>query len=218
MDAGKHESDMSPKEKRELEKSYLRKMNFSQKAEHILAYYKTHMLLTFIAVLGIIFAAYYIYRMQVDIVFNALVINSHGGNTKALGTDFKEFIGEDSLFHEIFMDDSLTFTGSSLSSHYNEIKLSSYLNNKLVDVMIVDEEYYHQYKDSGLLMPLFKLLSDEEFKHLGQEDGDIWGIPITGNKRLAENGFYIQGEVYLVVMQDAPHRENAKKFIEFLCK
>lgn len=218
MEPGKHESDMSRREKRELEKSYLDQMNVLQKIQHIAAYYKTHMLITFITFLGIIFAIYYIYRMQVDIVFNALVINSYGGNVKTLGNDFKEFIQDQNRFHEIYIDDSLLFSGSSLSDYYKEMKLASYINNKLVDVMILDEEFYSHYKDSGLLQPLFKIVSDEQLEDLNPDREDVFGIRITGNKKLKEHGFQIQGNVYLVVMQNAPCPENAKRFIEFLCE
>ena len=43
MEQKRYESDMTPKEKRELEKKKLKQMTFPQKVEYIWAYYKLHM-------------------------------------------------------------------------------------------------------------------------------------------------------------------------------
>lgn len=104
MEQRKHESDMSPKEKRKLERSYMSNMTIGQKADHMLRYYKTHMFFTVITFLGIIFIAYVIYRFQIDTVFNALVINSQNGNAREMEEDFKAFINDDDHFHEILID------------------------------------------------------------------------------------------------------------------
>ena len=42
MEQKRYESDMTPKEKRELEKKKLKQMTFPQKVEYIWAYYKLH--------------------------------------------------------------------------------------------------------------------------------------------------------------------------------
>lgn len=216
MEQRKYESDMSLKEKINLEKSYLHNMTFLQKVEHIIAYYKTHMLLAVILLIGILFGAYFVYRFQVDIVFNALIVNSQGGDIGKVEIDFKEYIGDDNCFHDVFIDNTLFFSGASLPDRYKEMKLASYIENDLVDVMILDEEYYRKYKESKLLQPFFKVMSDEEIIRLQLEVEDEYGVNITQNSKLKEYGFMIKGDVYLVVLQDAPYPENAKRFIEFL--
>lgn len=42
---------------------------------------------------------------------------------------------------------------------------------------------------------------------------DVFGILITGNEQLKKYGLYIEGNVYLVVMKNAPHPENAKSLL-----
>lgn len=217
MEQKKYESDMSPKEKRELEKSYFRGMSVRQKVEHVIAYYKTHIMLLFLTLLIIIFGIYFVYRTQVDILLNVVFIDAMDGDQKALESDFKEYIEDDSSLHEIFVDDTILFTGSTLSDSYKEIKLSSYIQNKLPDVMIMDEEYYDQYKESGMLQPFVKVMSEEEQESFGIQVADGYGVKLTGNQKLEEYGFLIDGDSYLVVMQDAAHPEEAKDFIEFLC-
>ena len=83
--------------------------------------------------------------------------------------------------------------------------------------MIMDEEYYGQYKESGMLQPFIKVMSEEEQESLGIRAEDGYGVMMTGNQKLEEYGFLIDGDSYLVVMQDAAHPEEAKDFIEFLC-
>lgn len=217
MEQKKYESDMSRKEKRELEKSYFRGMSVRQKAEHVIAYYKTHIMLLFLTLLVIIFGIYFVYRTQVDILLNVVFIDSMDGDQKTMESDFKEYMGDSSALHEIFVDDTILFTGSALSDSYKEIKLSSFIQNKLPDVMIMDEEYYGQYKESGMLQPFIKVMSEEEQETLGIRAEDGYGVMMTGNQKLEEYGFLIDGDSYLVVMQDAAHPEEAKDFIEFLC-
>ena len=217
MEQKKYESDMSPKEKRELEKSYFRGMSVRQKAEHVIAYYKTHIMLLFLTLLVIIFGIYFVYRTQVDILLNVVFIDSMDGDQKTMESDFKEYMGDSSALHEIFVDDTILFTGSAFSDSYKEIKLSSFIQNKLPDVMIMDEKYYGQYKESGMLQPFIKVMSEEEQETLGIRAEDGYGVMMTGNQKLEEYGFLIDGDSYLVVMQDAAHPEEAKDFIEFLC-
>lgn len=217
MEQKKYESDMSRKEKRELEKSYFRGMSVRQKAEHVIAYYKTHIMLLFLTLLVIIFGIYFVYRTQVDILLNVVFIDSMDGDQKTMESDFKEYMGDSSALHEIFVDDTILFTGSALSDSYKEIKLSSFIQNKLPDVMIMDEKYYGQYKESGMLQPFIKVMSEEEQESLGIRAEDGYGVMMTGNQKLEEYGFLIDGDSYLVVMQDAAHPEEAKDFIEFLC-
>ncbi len=217
MEQKKYESDMSRKEKRELEKSYFRGMSVRQKAEHVIAYYKTHIMLLFLTLLVIIFGIYFVYRTQVDILLNVVFIDSMDGDQKTMESDFKEYMGDSSALHEIFVDDTILFTGSALSDSYKEIKLSSFIQNKLPDVMIMDEKYYGQYKESGMLQPFIKVMSEEEQETLGIRAEDGYGVMMTGNQKLEEYGFLIDGDSYLVVMQDAAHPEEAKDFIEFLC-
>lgn len=218
MERKKHESDMSPAEKRALEKSYFRGMNLREKAEHIAAYYKTHIFLLLLILSAVIFGIYYVYRTQVDILLNVVFVNAQDGDQKALENNFKEFINDDSSMHEIFVDDTILFTGASLSDRYKEIKLSSYIQNKLPDVMIMDEEYYRQYKDSGLLQPFIKVMSAREQERLGLDVEDGCGLKMTGNEKLEEYGFRIEGESYLVVMADAPNPDQTEKFVKFLCE
>ena len=182
MEQKKYESDMSRKEKRELEKSYFRGMSVRQKAEHVIAYYKTHIMLLFLTLLVIIFGIYFVYRTQVDILLNVVFIDSMDGDQKTMESDFKEYMGDSSALHEIFVDDTILFTGSALSDSYKEIKLSSFIQNKLPDVMIMDEKYYGQYKESGMLQPFIKVMSEEEQETLGIRAEDGYGVMMTGNQ------------------------------------
>ena len=154
--------------------------------------------------------------------FNEMILETYQramkrGDQKTMESDFKEYMGDSSALHEIFVDDTILFTGSALSDSYKEIKLSSFIQNKLPDVMIMDEEYYGQYKESGMLQPFIKVMSEEEQESLGIRAEDGYGVMMTGNQKLEEYGFLIDGDSYLVVMQDAAHPEEAKDFIEFLC-
>jgi hypothetical protein len=213
----KHESDMTPKERRELERSYMKGMTAGQKAQHIWAYYKTHMLLVALSIAAVVFVIYAVYRYQVDTVLNVLVINSQNGNAERMADDFKAYIGDEDRMHEILIDNTLSFTGRSMADYYLEMKLSSYVRNQVVDVMILDEEYYESYCESGLLQPFFKVIPEEEIEELGLEVADVYGIRITGNEKLAEYGFEMDGECYLAVMQNAPWPDNAAQFVRFLC-
>lgn len=84
MEQKRYESDMTPKEKRELEKKKLKQMTFPQKVEYIWAYYKLHMAIALAIILVIVFVGQLIYRSQFDTVFYAAIINGSSGDGEAL--------------------------------------------------------------------------------------------------------------------------------------
>ena len=94
MEQKRYESDMTPKEKRELERKKLKQMTAGQKLEYIWAYYKPHMAVALGIILLIVFIGQMIYRSQFDTVFYAAIINGTAGDGEALAEDFKNYTGD----------------------------------------------------------------------------------------------------------------------------
>ena len=92
---------MEPCRKEGTGKSYFRGMNLREKAEHIAAYYKTHIFLLLLILSAVIFGIYYVYRTQVDISSQCSFCKRAGRGSEALENNFKEFINDDSSMHEI---------------------------------------------------------------------------------------------------------------------
>ena len=94
MEQKRYESDMTPKEKRELERKKLKQMTAGQKLEYIWAYYKPHMAVALGIILLIVFIGQMLYRSQFDTVFYAAIINGTAGDGEALAEDFKNYTGD----------------------------------------------------------------------------------------------------------------------------
>ena len=71
MEQKRYESDMTPKEKRELERKKLKQMTAGQKLEYIWAYYKPHMAVALGIILLIVFIGQMLYLQAFAAMFSA---------------------------------------------------------------------------------------------------------------------------------------------------
>ena len=216
MASFKYESDMTKKEKRQAELEKIRSLHGTDRLEHILAYYKTQIAVCLLAVAAVFLLLFVWYRLHVETVLNVLILNSTAVPTTELSADVKDYLGDTDPMHELLFDDSITLTGNDATDYNKKTKLAAYLEADVVDVMIMDEETFLDYVDTGLFQPFFKVMEDSEVAAYGVEKVENYGIRITGNSKLEKYGLEYEGEVCLGVVYNTRYPENARRFIEFL--
>lgn len=211
----RYESDLTSKEKRELEREKLKSLHGKDKLDHIWTYYKTQIFLAVLAVALLYVAGKTIYRMQFDTVFYAIFVNAQTGDEEQMKTDFKSYLGDDDKYHEIVIDRGFYLTGNDSQDASYQVKLQALITGKHVDVMVADKDTFETYAEGDVFTPMVKLLSEEDMQRY-KDDLEPNGIRIRNSKVLEKFGFEMGDEVYLGVFSYAPCPENAVEFIKYL--
>ena len=217
MTEKRYESDLTSKEKRQLELEKIKGMSWKDRIAYIWAYYKPHMAvgIGIIAVLCLI--GQMIYRSQFDTVFYAEIMNGGAGDSAAMADDFKTYIGDEDKYHEITMDSSLFFTGDDSADYTSVMKFTTLIGAREVDAVIATKEEFESYVEMDAFVPMEELLTEEQMEMYGDSVSE-YGIHVTSSSKLEEFGLTPGEDVYLAVFTYSEHIDNAKSFIKYICE
>lgn len=219
----KHESDMTSKEKRELEREKLASMHGLEKAEYILTYYKLYI----VAALVIILAAYgipkWINNMVNDETYLYVAVVDAATEGENFIEDFRASLGDEEEHHKYLLDTGIfhtvTLDGGSELDYNAKVKLSSMVGSGSVDVLICPKDIYDLYstedEEERVLYQMTELMGEEfvsEHQELCIEDA----ILMEDNEVLEKYGLSIDEPAYLIVFEYTKHPETAKEFVHFL--
>ena len=207
MEQKRYESDMTPKEKRELERKKLKQMTAGQKLEYIWAYYKPLGI-----ILLIVFIGQMIYRSQFDTVFYAAIINGTAGDGEALAEDFKNYTGDTDKYHEYTIDNSM-YLMKDQEDYQMVMKLSTIIGAQQVDVLIAPEYKFQEYVEQDGFYPMSELLTDEQ-QEAYKDDLTEYGLHVGDSKVL--QSFGVDEDSYMGVLVYSDHLDEAKSFITYI--
>ena len=142
--ASRYESDMTRKEKMQLEKEKLSKMNFKEKLAYIWAYYKAVIfgIIAVIAIIGTIAnihenAKYY------DLVSIAVVDYAGLQDVSPIEEDIKEALGTGDKYEKVSIDTSYSFGEDLSGADYNTLmKFTAVIAAQSMDVLICSQAVY----------------------------------------------------------------------------
>lgn len=214
----KHESDMTSKEKRELERQKLSSMTGKEKAEYILTYYKMHIAVLVGAVALIIGIVMWIDSFQNETVLYAAVING-GEMDSRMMEHFQAYRGDDNRRHKYVLDTSvasLSQDGSGQMDYANRMKIVTLVGANTADLFICPESIYQEYsKEENFLVPAEQLLG-AEFTAAHADICEKDAVRVENSEMLERYGYQNSGPAYLIVFQYSGQQEAAADFIKFL--
>lgn len=212
----RYESDLTKKEKRELEKQKLKSMSWKEKLGYIWAYYKPHMAVTLGIILLLSIVGQSIYRSRFETVFSVAILNGGMGDSEGMQADFKKYLGDEDKYHEIMVDSSMYFTGEDSADYTSVMKLTTLIGSNQIEAMVCTEDQYEKYSDLDAFIPMDELLGQEELEAYGS-DVDKYGILVNDSPKLTEFGMETgSGDAYLAVFAYTEHLDNAKAFIKYM--
>ena len=189
----KHESDMTKKEKRELEREKLASMDRKGKAEYILGYYKFHILGIVGLVLFAVGIVKWIGSFQDETMLYASVINGRGLEEELM-EHFQAYLGDDA----------------------GQMKMTTLVGAATTDLFICPQSVYQQYsQEPGLLVPVEEMVG-EEFVAAHKEICEKDAVRVEGSEVLEKYGYQNSGPAYLIVFGYSRRQEVAAHFIRFL--
>ena len=228
--ASRYESDMTRKEKMQLEKEKLSKMNFKEKLAYIWEYYKFHMLLAFIAMVILWVIGTSLYRQSFTTRLSMAVINDRsGGNssTEPLMAGLREALdcGKKDIIEineGLFLD-----TNEETMSQYSYAsmaKIAALVSGGMLDIMIADEATIRHYETLDAYLDLSELLPKElcsqledQFLYTTTTDGEKIPAAVSLEKSsLKDDTGIIMEPPYLAVISNTQHKEDILGAISYL--
>lgn len=215
----KHESDLTKKEKRELERMKLSGMGPIGKLQYIWAYYKLHM----VAVVAVIALAFFIkdlyHNSKIHNELTIMVIDSYGNSQEEAEQKVQETLGiQDDPYKIVTVDESLRTgdDGVALES-YSQMSFTTKVAAKAVDVLVGPQKYIDgfEHKDE-YFMDLTELLPEEVYQAFGEQD-DKYSITINSDKLAEEFELYYQ-PVRIGIISNSGNVDNAVKWLTKLAE
>lgn len=217
MTGKRYESDLTPKEKRQLEWEKIKNMSWKDRISHIWAYYKPHMAIGLAIILVLVVIGQSVYRSRFDTILFVAILNAGAGDSVAMGEDFKNYLGDEDKYHEISIDSSMYFTGDEANDYTSLMKFTTLVGAQELDAVIATEDQYEKYRDMDAFLSTDELFTEEEKSAYGDRVSD-YGLRVTGSSKLEEFGLTSGEEAYLAVFVYSEHVDYAKSFITYICE
>ncbi len=212
----KHESDLTKKEKRLLEKEKLKAMDWKGKLQYIWMYYKVWI---FVAI-GVVFLAFgirsWIENARIKTVLSIAVTDSAGSDSETVEENLKELLGIDQDPYQK-VDITETFVtnedGTQLDT-YSQVAFVTKVQAQAFDVALMPEALCSSLEKEGYFMDLDQLLDQDTLQAAGQK---IQGNHILVSDQSLKEQFGVEYEpVCVAVLVNAQNTEAASKWLKQL--
>ncbi len=215
--ASRYESDMTRKEKMQLEKEKLSKMNFKEKLAYIWEYYKA-VIFGIIAVIFIIGTIVNIHEnaKYYDLVSIAVVDYAGLQDVSPIEEDLKEALGTGDKYEKVSIDTSYSFGENLENADYNTLmKFTAVIAAQSMDVLICSQAVYDNYSKDDYFLDLSTLFDEATCEKYGIKAGDTC-LDISKLKKYQDMGLTYYEPCYLTVVVNSKNTDNAAKLIEYL--
>mgnify|MGYP003182080796 CR=1 FL=1 len=193
---------MTRKEKMQLEKEKLSKMNFKEKLAYIWEYYKA-VIFGIIAVIFIIGTIVNIHEnaKYYDLVSIAVVDYAGLQDVSPIEEDLKEALGTGDKYEKVSIDTSYSFGENLENADYNTLM-------KFTAV-------YDNYSKDDYFLDLSTLFDEATCEKYGIKAGDTC-LDISKLKKYQDMGLTYYEPCYLTVLVNTKNADNVAKLIEYL--
>lgn len=213
----RYESDMTPKEKRELERKKLASMTLGQKIGYLWEYYKIWLLILAVVIMFIsMFVTMYQNSQKINLMGLAVANSTTLSDTSGVTEDLIEMLGTGDEHETVTVDTSYYFNEDIANTDPNIImKFSTMVAAQSIDVLISSEQVMDYYKDQEMFLMPSEYLSEEQIAALGDRVSE-YGVRIDGSSLLEKWDLVAYEPVYFTVIANSPNVENAVKLLEKL--
>lgn len=214
----KHESDMTEKEKRELEREKLASMNGKEKLDYIFSYYKLHIAAVLIVILLAVGIGVWIDDLQDENMLYTVIINAADMDT-AMMEEFRNIREDEKRHHKYILDTSIVISEQNNSvdlDYASRMKLTTLTGANTADIFICPEDLYQEYSgEEGTLLSIADLMG-EAFVSAHADICEKDAIRVEDSAVLQKYGYPGSEPAYLVVFYYSKHQDVAADFINFL--
>ncbi len=189
----KRESDMTKKEKRQLEIRKLKAMSTGGKIEYIWMYYKAWFAAALLAAAAVYLGAAMYQGSRANVAVSVVIVGGNAQDTDKLEREIKEYLHANEKHDTVRIQANISGEDDTSAS---ETALTTLIGANSVDVLICPEEVYVRYKEQGGF------------------DGDALVLANEGAiKELVDVRY---DEIYAGIPVNAQHKQAAQKVLELI--
>lgn len=211
----KYESDMTSREKRQQEREKIAAMNWKEKIDYFITYYKWVLVVIIVVImLGAVARQMYV-SLNEETLLDMAILNAGQGDREKFMEDVRKVLGAEKDNQVVKLDTSL-FGGDDAQNEYNRtMKLTAVVSSETLEVLICDKEIFDQYSQEGMFLDMEEMMGPVFYEEHEGEVGEDY-VRVENSRLSEEYGLLDDGEYYLGVFCYTDHAENARKFIEYI--
>lgn len=208
----KHESDLTPRERRKLEAEKIKSLGWKERLQYLWTYYK-HWLLVLIGIAALIGLGQSVYQnSQMKELLSFIVLDTGTEaeeGAERLKSDLTEYLGTGEKYETVEVTTMLSSTIDSSAG----MKQTVLIGAGETDLLVCGEEMYEQYHSEGLFLDWEEILDDDY--------GTYEKYLTDGKLDLAQSqvwnsyGLTAYEPVYMGVVLD-DNQENIRGLLEYL--
>lgn len=204
----KHESDLTKKEKRELEKKKIKSLGFKDRIEYLWTYYK-QWLFGALLIIVLICAGADIYKSKnQEILVGTAVAGVSADYQKELQQTVKEWVGSDNKEARVDIYSGLSTDPKDVQTR---TLLDTWIGSEAVDIVICPKEFYESYEKQETFVDMREVLGEQGKKYEELIEGNALVLKDAGEIKEKLGVGY--DDIYIGVVLNGKHRENARAMI-----
>ncbi len=207
-----NETDLTKKEKRQIEREKLKGMGTGRKLQYIWMYYKIHMLCVVLAIGAICLGVSLYQHAKMETVLSIAVVDAGDFTADEVEKNILDLLGTDNKYAQVSVAQNLITddTGADLD-YYARMAYVTEIQAATVDILVMPKELYETEKDKGMYANLRELFGDEIYETLGAADEQHLELE---NSRAAEEFGLGYDPVCICIPGNVKNKENALKWIQ----
>lgn len=211
----KHESDLTPREKRQMEIRKIKSLPFRKKIPYLWTYYKSWLVILLIIIAFAAFIVTVVRNRMTEELISVGIEDTHPDSQLAmdqLEAELLEYMGTGEGLEKVSVDGSF-ISGDEYTAM---TKRMTTIAAGDLDVFICGEDTYQEYKSQNAFREWSEVLGDSYEKYEQyMTDGTL---DLSKCPKWQEYGITLYEPVYAIVF--APDEENNKvlDFLEFFCQ
>ncbi|NSK34285.1 hypothetical protein [Blautia schinkii] len=212
-----NETDLTKKEKRQIEREKLKGMGTGKKLQYIWMYYKVHMLCVVLAIGAVCLGVNLYQHAKMETVLSIAVVNAGDFTADEVEKNILDLLNTDNKYAQVSVAQNLMTdeTGEDFD-YYARIAYVTEIQSATVDVLIMPKELYEHEKDSGMYANLRETFGDEVFESLGAVDDQH--LELDGSSSVAQDFGLRYDPVCICLPGNVKNKENALKWIQSVLK
>ena len=195
----RYESDLTPKEKRQMEIEKIKSLPFPKKVEHMWTYHKLILASPIILVALIVLGHGWIQNIRTDQVLSIAITNGFEADIEWLANVTEERLNIDNPFSEVMVDPNFITIDGEFDMNSIQ-KFTVIVAAGGMDILISNPSIYELYRDQGLFWNLNEIFSEEELSALNLVDN--YAIEITHYPTVVERLNLFYDTVYFMVISN----------------
>ncbi|MDO5134715.1 MAG: hypothetical protein Q4D55_01575 [Eubacteriales bacterium] len=212
----KHESDLTPREKRLLERQKLSQMGFSDKLKYIWAYYKA-LIFGVLGAVVLVFAALDAYdHAKIKTILSITAVNSTGVFSPSAQEEIESLFGaQEDKYRTVEIAANVNTNGEGTElDPYAQMAFVTKTQAGTIDALVMPQSFCQVLEEEGYFADLTRLLDEETLESFGEEVSQT--CVILRDSPLKEALGLPYEPVCVGVLANAPNPENAAAWIASL--